>query len=509
MRGLVILVPGLPGIVYFDNYWESALDSSIFPSNLDVKSVNPCPIGSHHDRACEIYAQITGTKVDYGLEHSTKYKHNQYGRNYQEIGPIHKKWNSLNPIHFVCHSSSINTVRILQKLLNIDFWKHDTNSNWIISIISINGVFNNWVISNVLEKDLLNSVNKNNICTHCNVDNKTFCIHHKMIKAGKILISCVLWIVKNQHQTLSKYLKTVLDWPLEHWNTSSVDTKDVNNIESDEQLIQKFKNFKNCPIFLTEDNIIFEHFNSGYKQLSMFLNGNYENSKKYNDKPEFLYSNTYYLCFFSFATNVLKLDVPSEISPILWPFSSVLLEGEIDTPNKNVDQSLLEKISFISGSSNPLKDNDGLTSLYDQCVPDEAEAHIEFFPLKTNQLQDNEIDINNIFTTVKPATWYIENIQNWITFKSNNVNNINIDSINNEHNQNHVNSSYDYDGGDNGSNDKTSERVKIWDHLDVCWARTFLKYKKDQMPLFYQLNFFKNLFLYLSLIELKFRNTCN
>lgn len=42
------------------------------------------PFGSAWDRACELYAQIFGKKVDYGRSHSKEYGHERFGRDYSE-----------------------------------------------------------------------------------------------------------------------------------------------------------------------------------------------------------------------------------------------------------------------------------------------------------------------------------------------------------------------------------------------------------------------------------------
>jgi triacylglycerol lipase len=44
------------------------------------------PVSSNHDRACELYAQIKGTVVDYGQAHSSQFGHARYGRNYTGKG---------------------------------------------------------------------------------------------------------------------------------------------------------------------------------------------------------------------------------------------------------------------------------------------------------------------------------------------------------------------------------------------------------------------------------------
>ena len=40
------------------------------------------PIGSSWDRACELYAQLAGTRVDSGAAHSKEYRHDRYGEDY-------------------------------------------------------------------------------------------------------------------------------------------------------------------------------------------------------------------------------------------------------------------------------------------------------------------------------------------------------------------------------------------------------------------------------------------
>ena len=40
------------------------------------------PLGSAWDRACELYAQLAGTKTDYGLAHSREYGHPRFGKDF-------------------------------------------------------------------------------------------------------------------------------------------------------------------------------------------------------------------------------------------------------------------------------------------------------------------------------------------------------------------------------------------------------------------------------------------
>lgn len=83
-------------------------------------SVNP--VGSAWDRACELYAQLTGTVVDYGAVHSRTYKHIRFGRDFSKK-PLINSWGEkdengkLNKVNFIAHSFGGATVRLLAELM--------------------------------------------------------------------------------------------------------------------------------------------------------------------------------------------------------------------------------------------------------------------------------------------------------------------------------------------------------------------------------------------------------
>ena len=60
------------------------------------------PSASAWDRACELYAQITGTRVDYGEAHSKACHHARYGKRY--LRPMVKNWSAENKINLFGHS---------------------------------------------------------------------------------------------------------------------------------------------------------------------------------------------------------------------------------------------------------------------------------------------------------------------------------------------------------------------------------------------------------------------
>ena len=68
------------------------------------------------DRACELYAQLTGTRVDYGKEHSERCGHARYGRDFRGR-PLVKKWDEENKINLVGHSFGGATILQMLDLL--------------------------------------------------------------------------------------------------------------------------------------------------------------------------------------------------------------------------------------------------------------------------------------------------------------------------------------------------------------------------------------------------------
>lgn len=75
------------------------------------------PLSSAWDRACELYAQLTGTVVDYGEAHSTAHNHDRYGFDYTGKATMGEPWDLKEKINLVGHSFGGATVRLLTSLL--------------------------------------------------------------------------------------------------------------------------------------------------------------------------------------------------------------------------------------------------------------------------------------------------------------------------------------------------------------------------------------------------------
>lgn len=74
------------------------------------------PLSSAWDQACELYAQLTGTVVDYGKAHSEKHGHDRFGRKYDK--PLFNNWSKNKKIHLIGHSFGGICIRLLSHLLS-------------------------------------------------------------------------------------------------------------------------------------------------------------------------------------------------------------------------------------------------------------------------------------------------------------------------------------------------------------------------------------------------------
>ena len=125
-----VLVHGLGGWGEGDGvndtvqYWGATacnLTEYLTEQGYEVHAPSVGPVSSTWDRACELYAQITGTTVDYGEAHSKEHNHDRYGREFTE--PLVPQWGEkINggqrvKINLLGHSFGGATVRLLTSLL--------------------------------------------------------------------------------------------------------------------------------------------------------------------------------------------------------------------------------------------------------------------------------------------------------------------------------------------------------------------------------------------------------
>lgn len=99
-------------------YWGStsgSISAYLRTQDKQVVEVTVGPFSSAWDRACELYAQLTGTRVDYGEAHSKEHGHARFGRTYTE--PLIERWDKKAKINLIGHSFGGNTIRLFTSLL--------------------------------------------------------------------------------------------------------------------------------------------------------------------------------------------------------------------------------------------------------------------------------------------------------------------------------------------------------------------------------------------------------
>ena len=125
MHVTYIFCHGLNGCGQYDEeyakkpYWggESGdVVTKLRDQGYEAYAASVAPQGSAWDRACELYAQLAGTKTDYGVAHSREYRHERFGRDFSGDALI-PSWDDDTHLVLIGHSFGGVTVRLLAELL--------------------------------------------------------------------------------------------------------------------------------------------------------------------------------------------------------------------------------------------------------------------------------------------------------------------------------------------------------------------------------------------------------
>lgn len=119
-----VFVHGLSGWGHYDAvnyvypYWGltgGSITKYLGRQGYDCYEASVAPSGSAWDRACELYAQLAGTVVDYGKEHSERCHHDRYGKDYSKNPLMDDFYDST--IVLLGHSFGGATIRLFSEIL--------------------------------------------------------------------------------------------------------------------------------------------------------------------------------------------------------------------------------------------------------------------------------------------------------------------------------------------------------------------------------------------------------
>ena len=106
---------GLNSVLPYWGMTTGSLTEYLNSLGYETYSVTVGPISSAWDRACELYAQLTGTTVDYGAAHSAAHSHARYGITYDR--PLFDGWGTRRAVNLVGHSFGGATTRLFLELM--------------------------------------------------------------------------------------------------------------------------------------------------------------------------------------------------------------------------------------------------------------------------------------------------------------------------------------------------------------------------------------------------------
>ncbi len=124
-KPVFVFCHGLNGCGQYDEvykkkpYWGGASGDVVAEwrsLGVEAYAASVAPQGSAWDRACELYAQIAGTRVDYGKAHSEAFGHERMGRDFSNE-PLIPTWDNDTRLILIGHSFGGATIRLLSELL--------------------------------------------------------------------------------------------------------------------------------------------------------------------------------------------------------------------------------------------------------------------------------------------------------------------------------------------------------------------------------------------------------
>ncbi len=304
-------------------YWGST-------SGDMIKWLNDCgykcyastvgPMASSWDQACELYAQLKGTTVDYGQVHSKRHGHDRFGRTYKK--PLVPEWNSENKIHLLGHSFGGNCVRLLAHLLANGAPEEAEASGDDVSELFKGG-----------NSDLLCSITA--VCAMLGTASAyEAAIRFKLLPILREMASTYSAVTSN-----TKLSGKVVDIQLEHYGVSR--NPNENTVKTVYKTIKKFQNGEDC--------VQFDMSPEGIKRVDSYAR---------------ISKNNYY---FSYPFNVVhKYKNTNLYLPLGCNFKFLTLTS-----------SLIRLNALLNGNKDAERENDGLVEVSVASYP-ATEPHVDF-----------------------------------------------------------------------------------------------------------------------------------
>ncbi len=178
-----VFVHGLSGWGSYDSvnkimpYWGmfgGDLMEYLEDKGFDCYAASVAPTSSAWDRACELYAQLAGTVVDYGKAHSEKCGHDRFGTDFMGRALI-DTWSDEEKINLLGHSFGGATVRLFAHIMEngseeemeatpenelSDFFKGG-KGDYIYSVVALAAPHNGTTAYNVGTEDVPEEENQN------------------------------------------------------------------------------------------------------------------------------------------------------------------------------------------------------------------------------------------------------------------------------------------------------------------------------------------------------------
>jgi triacylglycerol lipase len=107
------------GVNYLVPHWgmtAGSMEKQLNAAGYKAVAVSVGPVSSAWDRACELYAHLTGTRTDYGAAHSALHNHERYGTDYSGGALLPGFGEDGEKIHLIGHSFGGATARLFAQL---------------------------------------------------------------------------------------------------------------------------------------------------------------------------------------------------------------------------------------------------------------------------------------------------------------------------------------------------------------------------------------------------------